>query len=211
MLSPTLLARRFPIRNSRARFTTLHPHPHLNSLTTQDLAHFANILPSTSILSTLSPHPSSPHELDQFNTDWMGRFRGSSTTVLKPKTTKQVSDILKWCNQRRIGVVPQGGNTGLVGGSVPVKDELILSLSNMNKVREFDPVSGQYRLFSHTKNTMFISLSVTGVLVADAGCILQNLTDYVAPHNHIMPIDLGAKGRSVCIIYARDYYSQLPF
>ncbi|KAJ3567364.1 hypothetical protein NP233_g6408 [Leucocoprinus birnbaumii] len=104
----------------------------------------------------------------------MGRFRGSSTTVLKPKTTKQVSEILKWCNERRIGVVPQGGNTGLVGGSVPVKDELVLSLSNMNQVREFDPVSG--------------------ILVADAGCILQTLTDYVAPHNHIMPIDLGAKG-----------------
>lgn len=75
----------------------------------------------------------------------MGRFHGSSTTVLKPKTTKQISEILKWCNERRIGVVPQGGNTGLVGGSVPVKDELILSLSNMNKVREFDPISGQYR------------------------------------------------------------------
>lgn len=70
--------------------------------------------------------------------------------------------------------MPQGGNTGLVGGSVPVKDELILSLSNMNKVREFDPISG--------------------ILVADAGCILQSLTDYVTPHNHVMPIDLGAKG-----------------
>ncbi|XP_006454461.1 hypothetical protein AGABI2DRAFT_60921 [Agaricus bisporus var. bisporus H97] len=104
----------------------------------------------------------------------MGRFHGSSTTVLKPKTTQQVSRILQWCNHRKIPVVPQGGNTGLVGGSVPVKDELVISLSNMNKVREFDPVSG--------------------VLVADAGCILQALTDYVAPHNHIMPVDLGAKG-----------------
>ncbi|EKM83754.1 hypothetical protein AGABI1DRAFT_110375 [Agaricus bisporus var. burnettii JB137-S8] len=104
----------------------------------------------------------------------MGRFHGSSTTVLKPKTTQQVSRILQWCNYRKIPVVPQGGNTGLVGGSVPVKDEIVISLSNMNKVREFDPVSG--------------------VLVADAGCILQALTDYVAPHNHIMPVDLGAKG-----------------
>ncbi|CAA7266588.1 unnamed protein product [Cyclocybe aegerita] len=104
----------------------------------------------------------------------MGRFRGRSSTVLKPKTTQEVSEILKWCNERRIGVVPQGGNTGLVGGSVPVNDEVVLSLSNLNKVRSFDPVSG--------------------ILVADAGCILQSLTDYVAPHNHIMPIDLGAKG-----------------
>jgi len=71
-------------------------------------------------------------------------------------------------------VVPQGGNTGLVGGSVPINDELVVSLSNLNQVRSFDPVSG--------------------ILVADAGCILQSLTDYVAPHNHIMPIDLGAKG-----------------
>jgi len=70
--------------------------------------------------------------------------------------------------------VPQGGNTGLVGGSVPLKDELILSLSNMSKVRSFDPVSG--------------------ALVADAGCILEALTEYIAPHDHIMPLDLGAKG-----------------
>ncbi|KIK06841.1 hypothetical protein K443DRAFT_88466 [Laccaria amethystina LaAM-08-1] len=104
----------------------------------------------------------------------MGRFRGRSTTVLKPKSTHQVSQIMKWCYDKRIGVVPQGGNTGLVGGSVPIKDEVVLSLSNMNNVRSFDPVSG--------------------ILVADAGCILQSLTDYVAPYNHIMPIDLGAKG-----------------
>ena len=41
-------------------------------------------------------------------------------------------------------MVPQGGNTGLVGGSVPINDELVLSLSNLNKVRSFDPVSGQF-------------------------------------------------------------------
>ncbi|PFH54619.1 hypothetical protein AMATHDRAFT_83089 [Amanita thiersii Skay4041] len=104
----------------------------------------------------------------------MGKYKGASSTVLKPKTTHQVSEIVKWCHHRRIGIVPQGGNTGLVGGSVPLNNELILSLSNMNKVRSFDPVSG--------------------ILVADAGCILQALTDYIAPHNHIMPLDLGAKG-----------------
>ena len=49
---------------------------------------------------------------------------------------------MKWCHERKIGVVPQGGNTGLVGGSVPIEDELILSLGNMSKVRSFDPVSG---------------------------------------------------------------------
>ena len=51
---------------------------------------------------------------------------------------------MEWCHKRRIGVVPQGGNTGLVGGSVPIKDELILSLNNMSQVRSFDPVSGAW-------------------------------------------------------------------
>ncbi|KAF8078463.1 FAD-binding domain-containing protein [Lyophyllum atratum] len=149
-------------------------HHSLNSVTEHDLAHFAKILPPSSILSTLPPSSVASEELEPYNNDWMGKYHGTSTTVLKPKTTEQVSEIVKWCNERRIGIVPQGGNTGLVGGSVPLRDEVILSLSNMSKVRSFD--------------------SVSGILVADAGCILQSLTDYIAPHNHIMPIDLGAKG-----------------
>ena len=63
--------------------------------------------------------------------------------MLKPRTTEEVSKIVKYCNEKRIGIVPQGGNTGLVGGSVPVSDELILNLSNLNKIRSFDPVSGK--------------------------------------------------------------------
>ncbi|RDB28695.1 D-lactate dehydrogenase [cytochrome] 2, mitochondrial [Hypsizygus marmoreus] len=164
-------ARSISLRALRAHHTQ---RPPLNSVTEHDLAHFAKFLDPPAILSTLPPVSLPADELDQFNNDWMGKYHGSSTTVLKPKTTQQVSEIVKWCNERCIGIVPQGGNTGLVGGSVPVKDEVILSLANMNKVRSFDPVSG--------------------ILVADAGCILQSLTDYVAPHNHIMPIDLGAKG-----------------
>ena len=116
----------------------------LNSVTEEDLAHFAKILPSTSILSTLSPSATPSTELEPFNNDWMNKYHGKATTVLKPRTTEEVSEIVKWCNQRRIGIVPQGGNTGLVGGGVPVQDELILSLSNMTKIRSFDDVSGMY-------------------------------------------------------------------
>jgi hypothetical protein len=123
----------------RARYSTFSS---LNPVGEQDLAHFTTILSPSSIISTLSPISCPREELDSYNTDWIGRYKGRSTTVLKPKTTQEVSDILKWCNERRLGVVPQGGNTGLVGGSVPVKDEIILSLSNMNKVRSFDAVSG---------------------------------------------------------------------
>lgn len=71
-------------------------------------------------------------------------------------------------------VVPQGGNTGLVGGSVPVFDETIISMSLMNQIISFD--------------------SLSGVLVCEAGCILEQLDDHVRKSNHIMPIDLGAKG-----------------
>lgn len=124
--------------------TAVHPQLHLTPVSDQDVAHFAKFLAPNSIISTLAPSPSPADELETFNNDWMGRFHGRSTTVLKPKTTQEVSEILKWCNQRRIGVVPQGGNTGLVGGSVPIDNEVILSLAALNKVRSFDPVSGQY-------------------------------------------------------------------
>jgi FAD/FMN-containing dehydrogenase len=111
-------------------------------VTEQDLAHFSGFLAPSSILSTLSPSNTPADELNAFNSDWMGKYKGKSTTVLKPRTTEEVSKIVKYCNEKRIGIVPQGGNTGLVGGSVPVRDEVIINLSNLNKVRSFDPVSG---------------------------------------------------------------------
>ena len=115
----------------------------LNSVTSRDLEYFAKILPSSSILSTLPPSSSSANDLSTYNVDWMGKYHGNSSVVLKPKSTKEVSDILKWCWEHRLAVVPQGGNTGLVGGSVPLNDEIVISLGNMNKVRSFDPVTGK--------------------------------------------------------------------
>lgn len=74
----------------------------------------------------------------------------------------------------RLAVVPQGGLTGLVGGGVPVFDEVILNFSKMNKILGFDPVSG--------------------IIRAEAGCILQSLDEYLAEQGFMMPLDLGAKG-----------------
>ena len=71
--------------------------------------------------------------LDGYNTDWMNTVRGQSSLVLRPQTTEQMSKVLKYCNENRIAVNPQGGNTGLVGGSNPVFDEVIISTSLMNK------------------------------------------------------------------------------
>ncbi|KAH8042309.1 hypothetical protein HPB51_021393 [Rhipicephalus microplus] len=69
---------------------------------------------------------------------------GSGAAVLLPRSTEEVSAVLSHCHSRRLAVCPQGGNTGLVGGSVPVFDELVLSTARMAKVNTIDPLSGEH-------------------------------------------------------------------
>ena len=104
----------------------------------------------------------------------MRKYRGRTRVVLKPASTSEVSQILTYCNTHKLPIVPQGGNTGLVGGSVPVFDEVVLSLARLNQIRSFDEVSG--------------------ALVLDAGVILEVADQYLAEKGHIFPLDLGAKG-----------------
>ncbi|KAG2350529.1 FAD-binding domain-containing protein [Suillus weaverae] len=163
-----------PAFRSRRWAHNMPTFSHLNSVNEEDLAHFSSILAPTSILSTLPSISTPADDIAPYNVDWMGKYHGQANSVLRPRTTQQVSEIVKYCAQRKIGIVPQGGNTGLVGGGISLQKEIVLSLGAMNNVRSFDPVSG--------------------ILVADAGCILQSLSEYIAPHNHIMPLDLGAKG-----------------
>ncbi|KAF2157589.1 D-lactate dehydrogenase 2 mitochondrial precursor [Myriangium duriaei CBS 260.36] len=113
-------------------------------------------------------------DLDGYNADWMRKFRGKSKLVLLPNSTEQVSKVMKYCNDNMLAVVPQGGNTGLVGGSVPVFDEIVLSLSRMNSVRSFDEISG--------------------IFVCDAGMILEQADNYLRERGYLFPLDLGAKG-----------------
>lgn len=123
--------------------STSNSTSHLNSVTENDLAHFSSILSASSILSTLPPNSLPVSDLASYNNDWMDKYHGKSKVVLRPKTTEQVSQILKHCAERRIGVVPQGGNTGLVGGSVPLNDEVVINMGSMSRIRSFDPVSGE--------------------------------------------------------------------
>lgn len=104
----------------------------------------------------------------------MRKYRGQSRLILKPKSTRDVSAILEYCNARRLAVVPQGGNTGLVGGSIPIFDEIVVSLNALSSIRSFDAVSG--------------------ILVVDAGVVLETADTFLASHQHIFPLDLGAKG-----------------
>ena len=64
--------------------------------------------------------------------------------MLRPKTTSEVSEIMRYCNDRRLAVVPQGGNTGLVGGSIPVFDEIVVSMQLMNHTLSFDKLAGMH-------------------------------------------------------------------
>ena len=140
-------------------------------LTPADVEAFKTIIGSKGSIIT----DEVPSDLDFYNEDWMRKYKGQSKLVLKPTTTEQVSEIVKYCNQEKLALVPQGGNTGLVGGSVPVFDEIILSVANLNKIRSFDNISG--------------------ILKCDAGVILETADTYIKENgNYIFPLDLGAKG-----------------
>ena len=154
---------------SRRRLTTIEKrNPVYSSLTSSDLSFFERLLDKTRCITDAS-------RLASFNTDWMKKYRGQSELVLLPRTTQEVSEILRYCNQRRLAVCPQGGNTGLVGGSVPVYDEIVLSTRLMNQVIRLDPDSS--------------------ILRCQSGAILQVLDEYVAKNAGLMmPLDLGAKG-----------------
>lgn len=69
-------------------------------------------------------------------------IEGNSRIALKPKTTNEVSAILKFCNGNRLAVCPQGGNTSLAGGSIPIFDEVVVSTELMNNIIDVDDTSG---------------------------------------------------------------------
>lgn len=101
------------------------------------LSTFERILPGGRVLTLAKGD-----DLESYNTDWLRTVRGNSSVVLKPKTAEEVSEVLRFCNQERLAVCPQGGNTGLVGGSVPVFDEVILSTALMRNIESIDTASG---------------------------------------------------------------------
>ncbi|GJN10052.1 hypothetical protein PR202_ga28111 [Eleusine coracana subsp. coracana] len=160
-----------PARVQKRTFSTTATHiqrnPAYSVLNSDDVSYFKSILGDSGVVQD-------EDRVAVANVDWMGKYRGASQLLLLPKSTTEVSKILSYCNSRRLAVVPQGGNTGLVGGSVPVYDEVIVSLVGMDKIISFD--------------------NVNGILTCEAGCVLENLSTFVENEGFIMPLDLGAKG-----------------
>lgn len=108
--------------------------------------------------------------------DWRRRRVGKAQCVVRPGSTEEVASIVKLCGETRTPIVPQGGNTGLVEGSIPNDkgDAIVLSLGRMNKVLEIDTEN----------NTMTVQ----------AGLILENAQKAAEEANRLFPVSLGAKG-----------------
>ncbi|MAI29596.1 MAG: hydroxyacid dehydrogenase [Rickettsiales bacterium] len=114
--------------------------------------------------------------IDKHCTDWRGDFIGTSDIILFPKSISSISKIIKVCEKNHIPIIPQGGNTGLVGGSVPRKDkgEIVLNLKKMNNIRN-------------------INLTDNSVEI-ESGCILEDLKKKLEEHNMEFPLNMGSKG-----------------
>jgi FAD/FMN-containing dehydrogenase len=101
-------------------------------------------------------------------------YHGRTSMLLRPGSVAEVAAILKLANETRTPLVPQGGNTGLVGGQIPLDGELLLSLTRLDKIREVDPSS----------NT----------ITCEAGVVLQNAQEAAAAADRLFPLTLGAEG-----------------
>jgi FAD/FMN-containing dehydrogenase len=86
---------------------------------------------------------SEPEETAYATVDWTGRFRGSTPAVVRPADVDEVAAVLAVCARDRVAVVPQGGNTGLVGGSVPLQGELVVDLRRLDHIGPIDTVARQ--------------------------------------------------------------------
>src|SRR5689334_14988926 len=113
-------------------------------------------------------------DIAPYTTEERDLFHGHSPLVLRPATTAEVSAICRLANEHRIALVPQGGNTGLVGGQTPHHGEVVISLKRMDGIRDVDTAS----------NTM----------TCEAGVILQIAQQRAAEVDRLFPLSLAAEG-----------------
>lgn len=117
-----------------------------------------------------------PEDIEPFLADHRGLYRGRALAVALPRSTEEVSRLLAFCNERRIGVVPHGGNTSYCGGATPDASgrELVVSLRRMNRIRAVDALNYS--------------------LTAEAGCVLVEVQRAADEVERFFPLSLGAEG-----------------
>ena len=115
-------------------------------------------------------------DLSAWELDWRKRWRGKALAVVRPGNTDEVAAVLRACAAHGVPIVPQGGNTGLVGGGVPDASgtQVLLSLARMSRVRELDRAN--------------LTLTV------EAGCVLQNVQRAADDAGLLFPLSLAAEG-----------------
>jgi FAD/FMN-containing dehydrogenase len=115
-----------------------------------------------------------PVSLEPFLIEGRGIYHGHTSMLLRPGSVGEVQAILKLANETKTPLVPQGGNTGLVGGQIPFDGELILSLTRLDRIREVDPASN--------------------AMTCEAGVVLAKAQDAAAAVDRLFPLSLGAEG-----------------
>ncbi len=117
-----------------------------------------------------------PQEQEPYLREWRDRYVGRSPLILRPATVEQVSAILALAHEERIAIVPQGGNTGAVGGQIPFEsgDEIVLSLERMKSIRAVDAPGNS--------------------ITVEAGVTLQSVQDAAAAVDRLFPLSLASEG-----------------
>jgi len=117
-----------------------------------------------------------PADTAPYTRDWRKQYGAPAEAVLRPASTPQVAALVALCARERVAIVPQGGNTGLVGGSVPTGAgrEVVLSLSRLNRIREID--------------------ALNDTLTAEAGCVLAEVQAAAERADRLFALSLAAEG-----------------
>jgi FAD/FMN-containing dehydrogenase len=115
-----------------------------------------------------------PNEIAPHLEEWRSKYKGRSPLLLKPATTAEVSALLAICNETATPVVPQGGNTGLVGAQIPFDGEVLLSLTRMNRIRTID--------------------SAARTMTVEAGVVLAAVQKAADDAGLLFPLSLAAEG-----------------
>ncbi|MDG1532684.1 MAG: FAD-binding oxidoreductase [Paracoccaceae bacterium] len=122
----------------------------------------------------------SPQDGPSYFEDPRGRFEGKGSLIVTPQSAREVSKIVQLCNQAGVGIIPYSGGTGVVAGQLSIEsgNAIILSLEKMNKVRRIS--------------------ADDSMLIAEAGCILENIHNVANDHGMDFPLNMASKG-SCCI------------
>jgi FAD/FMN-containing dehydrogenase len=115
-------------------------------------------------------------DTEAFEIDHRRLYHGRALAIVLPHSVEQVAALVRWCNRQRIGLVPQGGNTGYCGGATPDESgqQLVVSLRRLNRIRQVDAAN-----FS---------------LTAEAGCVLAQIQQAADAAERFFPLSLGSEG-----------------